>query len=239
MEATYPHSPLSAPKVQHSANGNHQNTLKSPQCDSFVNANTVDNLYNHKIALIRLRETVNQEQGSNFTNYFLPKLALMKQIEHGLSNKQFNPKISRSFRQFARVTPDNSFVHIEFPAQSPLCAEWLAELLNELTECPAYAQDEDMAEPSDIALAKAKQLLEEISSYVIDRPDIYPMQERCIAIDFRSPESKSGVLFVIEQDGSGALYRRTENSRGRLRVDDAADLLSEGGNVELKRAGIR
>ena len=116
---------------------------------------------------------------------------------------------------------------------------WLAELLNDLTECPAYARDEDIAEPSDIALAKAKQLLEEISSCVIDRPDIYPMQERSVAIDFRGPESKSGVLFVIEQDGSGALYYRTENSRGRLRVDDAANLLDEGGAMELARIGIR
>ena len=116
---------------------------------------------------------------------------------------------------------------------------WLAELLNELTECPAYAREDDMAEPSDIALAKAKQLLEEISSFVVDRPEIYPMQERCVAIDFRGPESMSGVLFVIEQDGSGALYYRTENSRGRLRVDDAADLLDEGGAMELARIGIR
>ena len=114
----------------------------------------------------------------------------------------------------------------------------LTELLNELAECPAQAKEEDIAEPTKIALANAEQLLIKVSCYVRERPEIYPMEERSVAIDFRIPKSKSGVLFVIEQDGSGSLFHRTENARGRLRVDDAADLLNEGGMMELKKAGF-
>ncbi len=43
----------------------------------------------------------------------------------------------------------------------------------ELAECPALAEDEDMDEPSDIAIAKAEQFLEEVSHHVSERPDIY------------------------------------------------------------------
>lgn len=65
------------------------------------------------------------------------------------------------------------------------------------------------------------------------------MDEGSIAIDFRNPESMSGVLFLVEQSGSGALFRRTKSSKVRLRVDDAADLLQKVGFVQLKRVGIR
>ena len=116
---------------------------------------------------------------------------------------------------------------------------WLEESLNELAACPADALDEGLEEPSELGLTKAKRLLQEVSNYVTDRPDIYPMDEGGIAIDFRNPEAKAGVLFLIEQNGSGALFHRTRNSKGRLRVDDAADLLREGGLRELERVGIR
>lgn len=116
---------------------------------------------------------------------------------------------------------------------------WLEESLNELAACRADALDEGLEEPSELGLTKAKRLLQEVSNYVTDRPDIYPMDEGGIAIDFRNHEARAGVLFLIEQNGSGALFHRTRNSKGRLRVDDAADLLREGGLRELERVGIR
>ncbi len=115
---------------------------------------------------------------------------------------------------------------------------WLPDLLNELAQCSDYAQEEDLEAPSEITFYKVKNFLEKIFSYVKDRPEIYPMTERRIAIDFRVPASKCGALFVIEHDGSGVLYHRTERSRGRLRVDDSADFLNEGGLMEFKRVGI-
>ncbi len=116
---------------------------------------------------------------------------------------------------------------------------WLEESLNELAACPTDALDEGLEEPSESGLKKAKHLLQDVSCYVTEQPDIYPMDEGAIAIDFRTPEADAGVLFLIEQNGSGALFHRTRNSKGRLRVEDAADLLREGGLRELERVGIR
>ena len=116
--------------------------------------------------------------------------------------------------------------------------DWLEDALNELLDCPACAQEDDIDEPAAVAMAKAESLLRKLSSLVADRPDVYPMQERCIAIDFRNPDISGAVLFVIEEDGSGSLYRRTPRSRGRLRVDDAKNLLKEGGIMELERVGL-
>lgn len=118
-------------------------------------------------------------------------------------------------------------------------SEWFEDSLQELEECPDCAHDEDMAEPSVLAMTKARQLLKDISVHVKDRPDVYPMDESGIAIDFRNSDGQSGVLFLIENDGSGALFYRTTDSRGRLRVDDARALLREGGIRALERAGIR
>ena len=118
-------------------------------------------------------------------------------------------------------------------------ASWLDESLVELAACPADALDEGLEEPSQLGLEKAAQLLKEISCHITERPDIYPMDEGSIVIDFRNPERKIGVLFLVERNGSGALFHRTNNSKGRLRVDDAAHLLPEGGLMELTRVGIK
>ncbi len=127
---------------------------------------------------------------------------------------------------------------IGLSSTSPLPEKWLNELISELAECPTLARDDGIEGPSDIAFQKAEQFLREVSRHVSDRPDVYPMEERCVVIDFRIPERKSGVMFVIEQDGAGALYERTENSRGRLRMNDASDLLNNGGIAALRRVGI-
>ena len=116
---------------------------------------------------------------------------------------------------------------------------WLEDAFNELAACPDLAVDEGMDKPSQLALMKAKGLLEIVSGHVEDQPDIYPIDEGSIAIDFRNLDVKCGVIFLIEKDGSGVYLSRTRKSKGRVRVDDAADLLSEGGLLEIKRVGIR
>ena len=117
--------------------------------------------------------------------------------------------------------------------------DWLEDAFNELAACPEIAVDEGMDKPSQLALEKTKVLLETISKYVEDQPDIYPMDECSIAIDFRNPDLMSGILFLVEKDGSGAYYSRTRKSKARTRVANAADLLDEGGLKEFERLGIR
>ena len=132
-----------------------------------------------------------------------------------------------------------SFANFSALAADARTEEWLTDALSELVACPDRAIDEGLGEPSNLGLLKADALLRQIAGHVEDRPDIYPMDEGSIAIDLRNPDAKSGVLFLIEENGSGALFYRTPKAKGRVRVDDAADLLSEGGLLEIKRVGIR
>ncbi len=134
----------------------------------------------------------------------------------------------------------DSTSHSELAASLPEIGDWLTELLEDLAECSSCAEEEEITEPTDLALDKARQLLEELANNMVDRPEIYPIQESGVAIDFRGPRSSDNMaLFVIEQDGSGVLYHRTSNSRGRLQVDDATALIEEGGVEVLRRLGIR
>ena len=119
------------------------------------------------------------------------------------------------------------------------CETWLMEALQDLANCPSSALDEDMTEPPGLALTKAEELLRQIAMQVTDRPDVYPMPDGSIAIDFRTADGTCGVFFVIEPDGSGMLYCRTENSKDRLRVTNAVDLLKKGAIERMKAVGVR
>jgi len=113
---------------------------------------------------------------------------------------------------------------------------WLNNALEELADCPAAAVEEGVDKPSAPGLKKAEEVLRGISGFVKEQPDIYPMDRGGIAIDFRSPESRSSVLMVIEHDGSGALFYRTSGKKGRVGVDDAINLLSETELLEIGEA---
>ncbi|GEM_PF-2438457 len=122
---------------------------------------------------------------------------------------------------------------------SPTRRTWLQDALRQLEESHECAADEKLSPPSTIAIQKTDKLLREMSECVEAAPDIYPMHESSLAIDFRTPDGRSGVLFVIEQKGSGTLFFPTRDSDGWSSVEDAADLFEKRGADELKRAGIR
>ena len=116
---------------------------------------------------------------------------------------------------------------------------WLSDALGVLHSCPADALEDDLNKPTTLALEKAELLLRKLAPYTNDGPDVYALDESNIALDWRNPDALSGVLFVVEADGSAVLYSRTRKSRGRIRVDDALDLLSEGALPELRKVGIQ
>lgn len=116
---------------------------------------------------------------------------------------------------------------------------WLREALRQLEESHECAVDEELSPPSSVAIQKTETLLCEMSKCIESAPDIYPMRESSLAIDFRVPDGRSGVLFVIERDGSGALFYPTRGRDGWTSVEDAASLFKKHGADELKRAGIR
>ncbi len=122
---------------------------------------------------------------------------------------------------------------------SQVCGTWLREALQQLEESCECAADEEPSPPSTIAIQKTDMLLREISECVESAPDIYPMHKSSLAIDFRTPDGRSGVLFVIEQDGSGTLFYPTRDSDGWTSFEDAINLFAGRGAEELKRAGIR
>ncbi len=130
---------------------------------------------------------------------------------------------------------------IEFQEVVPEIVEnsWIGDALNDLDKCPTEALDEGFVEPSEVGLAKAKKVLKHISTYILEQPEIYPMDEGAIAIDFRNPRLKSGLFILIEFDGSGALFYRTDKLRGRMRVSDALDLLVEADLSKFEKLNIR
>ncbi len=216
--------------------GARRNLRFYPRSDSFENANT--DFYFSRYATHTYGSLVKADQAHRRFRIRNTRETPPGKVK--FSEAQFETHIpSPSSRAAHGLESTLPILHVGFTVSLQYFGSWLRELLQELAECPSYAQEQEMDEPSDLALTKANQLLEKIASYVADRPEIYPMQQSSIAIDFRDQESRNGVLFLIERDGSGILYHRTANSKGRLRVDDAADLLKEGGIRELKRVGIR
>ncbi len=117
-------------------------------------------------------------------------------------------------------------------------SQWLAEAREQLDECSVSAEEDGLPLPSEGALNTSWALLQEFSGHIASQPDIYPMDEAGIAIDFRTQDGRNGVLFVVDHDGSGAMFYCTAGLRGRLRIDDATRLPREGAVLMLRRVGI-
>lgn len=235
-----PNSPLASPALQHAVTNDRRQSLTNPQLGSFENLNSVrypeDNCPS---APYQITSIVRPNVGSDKSDFLLLQMS-DKQFDRKPAERQPGLHILYSRALASRSTEEiMSLAGFGLATSVATTAAWLEASLNELEECSASALDEGLEEPSELGLTKAKKLLKTVSTRVTDQPDIYLMDEGSIAIDFRNPESKSGVLFLVEQDGSGALFHRTKNSKGRLRVHDAADLLQEGGFLELERVGIR
>lgn len=235
-----PNFPLASPAIQHAVTEDRRQSQVNPQRGSSENLNSLrypeDNYPSVPWQITRI---VRPNVGYGKSDFV--RLQMYEdQFDHKLTERRFDLQILYYSALASRSAEDiMSLAGFGLTASVATPAAWLEESLNELNACSDYALDEGLEKPSELGLTKAKKLLETVSTCVTDRPDIYPMDEGSIAIDFRNPETRSGVLFLVEQDGSGALFHRTKNSKGRLRVDDATDLLQGGGFLELKRVGIR
>ena len=223
--------------------------------DSSLNIRLVSPAVQHAATDDRRQSRIDQHHGSleNFNSaryieshpifHFVSSQMSNIQIDSEVTVSQYNSLLLNALAQAAQAGHiSEETIHLSnlgLADSVDSVAAWLQASLEELEECPNQASEEGIGQPSKVGLSKAKKFLEKVSAYVTERPDIYPMDEGSIAIDFRGSEKMSGVLFLIEKDGSGALFHRTKTSKGRLRVDDADDLIQEGGLSELKRVGIR
>ena len=70
--------------------------------------------------------------------------------------------------------------------------------------------------PVRAVTAKTRKLLQQFPTCITSHPDIYPMDDCNVAIDFR-----------------------TDGMRGRTRVDDALQMIWEGAASKLRRVRIR
>ncbi len=235
MHNASPLLPLASPAIQHAVTDVSRQPSINPQHDSFENSNTARYLRRTQPFSPRQLTRIAQAESGHVRSHTPDEHS-----SHQSTENQVWPHIPHGPMLPRRYTGTVFSLADIRPATSVATnTAWLEEALNELAACPADALDEGLEEPSELGLTKAERLLREVSIYVTDRPDIYQMDEGSIAIDFRNPEIRAGVLFLIEHNGSGALFYQTRKSKGRLRVDDATDLLSEGGLQELNRVGIK
>lgn len=139
---------------------------------------------------------------------------------------QLPPPPSESSRVFAElldelgsVLPVESWVHLRARAICGCIAPaaprfhtdfieegWLGDALESLEGIREEALLLGFDAPSDIAIRSARAFLEPLAQVVRQTPDVQPLQDGEIGIDFYNQTERGGVLFVVESDGSGACY---------------------------------
>ena len=132
-----------------------------------------------------------------------------------------------------------SFPALAGPHSGVTPTAWLRDALTSLRSCAAEALDDGLEQPSEVALSKAELLLRQLAPHLAAEPDVYAMDGSSIALDWRNTLAASGVLLVVEADGAAVLYSRTRKSKGRIRVDEALDLVEEGALEALRKVGIQ
>lgn len=140
--------------------------------------------------------------------------------------EQLPPPPSESSRVFvdlldelAVVLPVDSWVHLRARAVSASIATtaprfrgdfieegWLGAAVSSLEGIHDEALHLGFDVPSDTAIQSARVFLGSLSQIVRQTPDVQPLQDGEIGIDFYNQTGRGGVLFVIETDGSGACY---------------------------------
>ena len=121
--------------------------------------------------------------------------------------------------ELAVVLPVDSWVHLRARAVSASSATtapqfradfieegWLGDALNSLEGIRDEAMHLGFDAPSDTVIQSARVFLNSLSQIVRQTPDVQPLQDGEIGIDFYNQTGRGGVLFVIEVEGSGACY---------------------------------
>lgn len=136
------------------------------------------------------------------------------------------PPPSESSRVFAdlldelgSVLPVESWVHLRARAICACIAPaapqfrtdfiedgWLSDALESLEEIRSEALALGFDPPSDTAIRSARTFLESLAQVIRQTPDVQPLQDGEIGIDFYNQTERGGALFVVEPDGSGACY---------------------------------
>ena len=110
--------------------------------------------------------------------------------------------------------------------------------LENLNGCVGSAQNDGLVPPTKPAIEKSRTFLELLAKRICFEPDIYPMGEAGVAIDFCAADGGSNVLFVVDDDGSAAVFLCVDGDGDSYgRVDDATDFQNDAVDL-LSGAGI-
>ncbi|MCY4152237.1 MAG: hypothetical protein OXE94_08405, partial [Aestuariivita sp.] len=116
--------------------------------------------------------------------------------------------------------------------------DWLPTALKDLKECVGSAHDDGWDPPTDCAMDHARAFLEFLARHIASEPNIYSMGDADIAIDFCTTYGRNNALFVVDDDGSGAVFLSVEGEDDYYqRVEDATEFQKDAVNL-LYKAGI-
>jgi len=138
-------------------------------------------------------------------------------------------------RNFAANDLDTSPYEARFKR---LDNSWLPIALENLNGCVSSAQNDGLVPPTKLAIDKSRTFLEFLAKRIGSEPDVYPMGEADVAIDFCAADGRSNVLFVVDDDGSAAVFLCVDGDGDSYsRVDDATDFQDDAVD-RLSGAGI-
>ena len=161
---------------------------------------------------------------------------------------------SQAFRdnldELGIVLPTDLWVHLRARAivaciapssptlEDQLPGGWLDESLSDLDEVYEAALAEGFDEPSETALRSSREFLKSLATAVHQSPDVAPMSDGTIGIDFRNQTGRGGVLFVVEPDGSGACYTLVNGVSKHFVRARCEDLLDDEIRTAVTAAGV-
>ena len=121
--------------------------------------------------------------------------------------------------------------------EEELSDDWFTQVTQQLNDCPKFADEEDLLPPSKTALSKSAAVLQ-MTGNIRSLPDIYTADESGVAIDFRTDDGQGSVLLIIGHDGSGVAFFSAVSTRGRIRCNDAMELIQDEVIALMGKVGI-
>lgn len=109
---------------------------------------------------------------------------------------------------------------------SPFGAGGLEEVLEELERIDEEAKEEGCPPVSDRAKSEARRLLHATGAFPVD-PTVYPSTDGGVSIYFKSPNTPSAMLVLVENNGNAACYTSIRDKIERKAYRNSLELPDE------------
>ena len=132
----------------------------------------------------------------------------------------------------------------EYSGQSRLLSvlapgQWLGAALEDLRGCQTEAEEDGNPPSTSAALRDAETVLRALARTVHTAPQVYPLLEGEVAVEFHNPNAPHGVLLVAEAEGGASCVARTGGTSAQVQATSAGDLVAQGVLGLLAEAGIQ